>query len=82
MVKVRFFGLLRLTLAESAVYLEASNVQELLKQIDSHYEKINMEQLRNSIIFVNGKNITQLKLYRTSLKDGDEVMFLSPVSGG
>lgn len=82
MVNVRFFGMLRLDIKESAAMIEAGNIDDLLKILDTKYDEINLNQLRNAIIFINGVNMNELKRYRTKLKDGDEVLFLSSVSGG
>lgn len=82
MIKVRFFGMLRLDIKESADMLEAGSIEELLKVIAAKYDKVSMEQLRDAVIFINGINMNELKRYRTGLRDGDEVMFLSSVSGG
>ncbi|MDF2530658.1 MAG: putative molybdopterin converting factor, subunit 1 [Clostridia bacterium] len=82
MVNVRFFGILRFDTKVSSAMIEAENIDDLLKILDAKYDKINMHQLRNTIIFVNGVNMNELKRYRTKLEDGDEVLFLSPVSGG
>jgi len=82
MVHVRFFGLLRLEIKESTAMIEAENINELLEKLDAKFEKTNIKQLCSSIIYVNGVNMNQLKRYGTKLKDGDEVLFISPVSGG
>jgi len=39
-------------------------------------------ELRNASIFVNGTNIISLKLFKTSVGPGDEVVLLSPIGGG
>lgn len=82
MVNVRFFGMLRLDIKKSSIMIEAGSIEELLNVLNEGYEEINLNQLKNSIIFINDTNMNALKRYKTKLKDGDEVLFLSPVSGG
>lgn len=82
MVTVRFFSKTRLLTKESSLNIEATRVDELLRKISEHYARVELTELRNSVIFVNGKSIAELKLYKTKLRDGDEVALFSPVSGG
>lgn len=82
MINVKFFGVLRLDLGVSGVQIEASDVKELCKVIPSVVEKATEKELKSSIIFVNGKNITKLKMYKTKLSDNDEVLFMAAVGGG
>lgn len=82
MVSVKFFGMLRLDIKQSADMLEAGSVDELLRVLAAKYDTVNLSRFRNSIILVNGVNMNELKRYKTLLKTGDEVMFLSSVSGG
>lgn len=82
MVKVRFFGTVRMKIKESYIEIEANRVDRLLKTISLLTNEVTLVDLKKSIIYVNGTNIDSLKLYRTALKEGDEVQILSPVSGG
>ena len=82
MARVRFFGVLRLELGVSAVEIDADNISELLKEISRSYEKLEIRKLRGSVIYVNEKSISDLRGYKTKLNKEDEVIFLSPVSGG
>lgn len=61
---------------------EAKNVKQLLTVMGNQIDGISYSELKENVIFVNGKNIVDQKMYRTKLKAGDEVLFLSPVSGG
>ncbi|MCX7884539.1 MAG: MoaD family protein [Caloramator sp.] len=81
MVRVRYFGLLRLDIKRSFDEIEAENVEFLIKIISSKYN-IDVDEIKNTIIFVNGKNINQLNGFRTKLYDCDEVQIFSPVAGG
>jgi molybdopterin converting factor small subunit len=62
--------------------VEADSVRGLLYAMEKQLEGLTYKDLKQSVIFINGKNITDLKMYRTKLKDGDNVIFMSPVSGG
>jgi molybdopterin converting factor small subunit len=81
MIKVKFSGLLRLDLKSSGIECEATTVEELLTKIADYYP-ISVADLRNSIIFVRGKNIVEQRLFKTKLHNGDEVLLMTPASGG
>lgn len=81
MIKVKFFGVLRLDLKSPGIKVTARDVKEVLKKLSIQYN-VNYKSLSNSIIFVNGIDIVSLNGLKTSLKDGDEVQLFSPVSGG
>jgi molybdopterin synthase sulfur carrier subunit len=82
MVEVRFFGMVRLSLKEKGTSMEADSVNSLLEQISGKYNSISLKDLKNCLIFVNGRNITELKLLHTPLNDGDRVDVFSPAAGG
>ncbi len=82
MIKVEFFGLYRLNLGVAECEVCASNILELLAEIERRYQKYTAKELRNSIIIVNNVNILQLKKYKTKLYHGDTVLIMSPASGG
>ncbi len=82
MITVRFFGLLRLKIDNKTLTLEAKTIDELLRNINTIYPQISILDLKNSQIFVNGENIVDKKLFKTKLKDNDEVHILSAAAGG
>lgn len=82
MVVVKLFGLLRLTLNTKELEIKGTSVEEVLREICKLYETINIKELRNSIIFVNGTNIVEMNRFRTKVKDGDELQLFSPLGGG
>lgn len=82
MIIVRFFGLLRLKIDNKTLTLEAKTIDELLRNINTIYPQISILDLKNSQIFVNGENIVDKKLFKTKLKDNDEVHILSAAAGG
>jgi len=82
MVKVEFFGLYRLNLGVAEVRVEAESIKEVFEKIEKKYNKYTAEELKNSIVLVNGINFLKLKKSRTKLKAGDTVFIMSPASGG
>jgi len=84
MIKVKFFGLLRLDLKSEGVEFppsEVSDVRDLLAKLPALFPDF-PESFADQIIMVNDVNVINLKFLRTKLKDGDTVLMLSPVSGG
>ncbi|MDF2674617.1 MAG: ThiS family [Clostridiales bacterium] len=82
MIRVRFFGFIRTLIDVSFIEIKAYSVDEALKLISNKYENIKLSTLKNSLVFVNSVDIRNLKMFKTQLKDGDEVMILSPTAGG
>lgn len=83
MVRVRFFGLYRLDLKTDEISLEAATVSELIKKLAEKFPPLKTKDFKDGVIFLNGEMIFKYKKkYRTVLKDGDEVMIMSPASGG
>lgn len=81
MVNVKFFGIARIKFKEKEINVEAKNVKELLGVIADRYN-VSVKDVKQFLIYVNEVNIVDLKTFRTPLKDGDKLMFLSPSSGG
>lgn len=82
MVIIRYFGLTRFLIQKNSDEVEAKRVDELLEKISKKYEEITLKDIKNSVIFVNRTNIVDLNVFKTKLKDGDEVYILSPLGGG
>ncbi len=82
MAKIKFYGLIRLKAGVSDLTADAATVKELIAVLGNQIDGLDISELKNAVIFVNGKNITEQKMYRTKLDENSEVMFLSPVSGG
>lgn len=85
MINVRVFGPLREMLGMGSLRVDASEaktVNELLTVISKMTGLAKPSELRNASIFVNGTNIISLKLFKTSVGPGDEVVLLSPIGGG
>lgn len=82
MAKVKFFGVMRLDIGIAELDIDADNIHTLLKIIADTTDKFTIDDLKNSIIFVDGVNIMDIKKYKTKLNNSSEVLFLSPVGGG
>lgn len=81
MVTVRFFGMARLNFGKRELTLDVSDMNELVGKL-SDETGIDTKSVKQYLIFVNEVNIDNLKRFRTRLSDGDEILFLSPSSGG
>lgn len=84
MVKVKLFGLFRLDTGIKEIDLEASTVTDLYPLLLEEAKKVRPDtrvtskDIDGCIVVVNG-----VQSKKTSkLKDGDEVMLMSPVCGG
>ena len=84
MVKVKLFGLFRLDTGLKELNLEAGTVKELYPFLLAEARKnkpgtvINEADIDGCIVMINGKQGKK----SSRLKDGDEVMLMSPVCGG
>jgi molybdopterin converting factor small subunit len=78
MITVKLFGLLRLDSGIKEIRLEAASVKEVHRMLLEQTERISRKDLDGCVILVNGSRASK----RTKLKDGDEVILLSPVAGG
>lgn len=81
MVKVRFFGMARINFDKKGFETEAATVKELVHKV-AEATGIDEKEAKQYLIYVNEVNIDKLNRFRTKLHDGDEVLFLSPSSGG
>lgn len=81
MIFVKLFGLFRNKTDKYEYSISATRLDELLEKL-SELSNISIKDLKNGVIFVNGKPFLKLKKFKTPLNDGDEVAILSPASGG
>lgn len=82
MVKVEFFGLYRLNYKMAQWETQVDNIFDLLSKLNEFNPYYTIKELKDSIILLNGKNIMDLKKFKTKLNDGDLVLIMSPASGG
>lgn len=84
MVKVKLFGLFRLDTGLKELELEAGSVKELYPLLLEAAQKarpatkVTAADIDGCIVVINGKQGKKSSV----LKDGDEVMLMSPVCGG
>lgn len=74
MVKVKLFGVARLKSGVKEFEADIHTMEELKNSVPGMEKK----EVRDLVILVNGKSVS--RWYR--LKDGDEVVMLSPAGGG
>lgn len=78
MIRVRLFGLLRIDSGIKELELEASSIKELFAALENASDKLSASRLEGCVIMINSKPGNK----KSRLKDGDEIMLLSPVAGG
>ena len=82
MVEVKLFATLRREAGGKGFEMNASSVEEVLRELATRYDSGFREQLKQVTILVNGRNAVQLKGKRTRLCDGDVVSIFPPMAGG
>jgi molybdopterin converting factor small subunit len=82
MITVKFFGMLSVDYKLKELQVEAGTIEQVLEEIKDIYPEIPKTQLRQAMMFVNQQQVTGNKRFLLALKDGDELAFLSPASGG
>lgn len=74
MVNVKVFGVARLQTGVGSFDSDARTLDELKGKIPG----LTRKEAEDLVIFVNGKSVVR----KCCLKDGDEVVLLSPAGGG
>lgn len=82
MITVKFFGLIRVDNNISHIVVKEGKVRQVLGEVKKACPGISEQQLMQAIMFVNKKHITGNKGFSMVLKDGDELVLISPSSGG
>ena len=62
--------------------LEAEKVQDVLRHVKKAYGATVYKQAKAMLIAVNGVSILQMKVFATTLADGDAVSFFPLAAGG
>ena len=84
MVKVKLFGLFRLDTGLKELEADVKSVKELYPVLLAEAKKVKPDtkvtaaDIDGCIVMINGKQGKK----SSALKDGDEVMLMSPVCGG
>lgn len=81
MVHIKFFGTARVKFGKKEMDADAKNVKELLKIVADEFG-VTVKDMKQFLVYVNEVNINKLSMWRTKLYDADQIMFLSPASGG
>jgi len=75
--------------SELELDFNGSNLEELIKLLVDKYPKLKKEFYTNTgeltdymCVFVNDKPMSALNGINTKLKNGDEILFFIPISGG
>ena len=90
---VKFIGALRHLSAKTQLtvnFQDGISVKELVTQISQEMPELKRtfsdqelnDSRSNSLILVNGREISVLNGYETKLNDGDEIVFVPVVHGG
>jgi MoaD family protein len=86
-VNVKYFGLFRELTKKEKEEIVADTLGELIEEVTSRYREIE-EHLHEKtksdpgLILVYNGNIVNIKEYGVKLKDGDEILIMSIISGG
>ena len=67
MATVKFFGLLRIQTGIAEAKAEGKTLKEVLYDIQRQYPSMTVKELKKKVIYVNGKDINQLKFFRTKI---------------
>lgn len=78
MITVKLFGLLRLDSGIRELKLEAENVKQVYTALLTQSDRITRSDLEGCVVLINGKQGSR----QSKLKDGDELVLMSPVAGG
>ena len=85
MITVKFFGLLNVDNNIKCLIVDTEKPKDVKYVIDEIVFKnpsITKKQLLSSVIFINKNQVVSKKSLAITLKDGDEIAFISPTSGG
>jgi len=80
MIKVRFFGLIRVYSGQRQIEVEAKTVRDALKKATEL--GVDNTLLSSALIFVNNRQLTGTRRMSYKLSPGDELSLLSPAGGG
>jgi len=79
---VRLFGIFRLKSEISRLTLDINQGAELFSALSLKFSGIDEKEWEKSVLYLNGKLIPLNKFKKIKLETQDEVLIMSPVSGG
>lgn len=82
MIEVKFFGLLRADSNIRSFSVNPGKLKNVFDEILALCPELTKKQLRQTITVVNGKIVSGNDRNKLVLKDGDELVLLTPISGG
>ncbi len=78
MITVKLYGLLRLDCGIKELTLEAGSIAAVKEALLAKSGRLTPKSLDGCVILINGKPGSR----RSKLKEGDQVVLMSPVAGG
>jgi len=82
MITVKFFGLISVDHNIKQLIVKEGKVRDVLKEIILQCPNLSNQQLMQAIMIINKKRTSGNTRFSIELKDGDELVFLNPSSGG
>ncbi len=82
MITVKFFGLISVEFNIKQLLVKAGPVKQIFREVMQRNPNISEQQLMQLIMFVNKQHISGNKRLSMILEDGDELVLISPTSGG
>jgi len=82
MITVKFFGLLNVDNNIKHLTIDDGKFKDVIEEIITKCPTITKKQLLSSVVFINKKQVASKKSLSITLKNGDEIAFISPSSGG
>jgi MoaD family protein len=87
-VKVKYLGLFKTIAGTGSEEIKANSLGELIDEVVRRHEGIEQQLYEkvgsdaSLILTYNGQTVKNVKDYQMKLKDGDEVVLMSIISGG
>jgi len=89
-VKVKYLGNIRAITGKESEEFNVESLGELIQEIDKRYKSKEMKYYLSErestdpslIITHNGHSVRKIKDYKRKLKDGDEIVLMTVISGG
>ncbi len=78
MITVKLYGLLRLDSGIRELTLDTGSIQDVKEALLAKSDRITKKDIDGCVILINGKPGKK----NSKLKDGDQVVLMSPVAGG
>lgn len=79
---VRLFGIYRIKSGISRLTLDINQGSELFSALSDKFNDIGEKEWEKSVLYLNGKLTPLSKFKKTKIEAEDEILLMSPVSGG